>query len=142
MPMIELDMLIAFVSEADSLHSNAKIIFQKIRDGDLRDVCIPSGALLEYELLLKSRGVKDSDITDDILAYSTFPHLSEESLDSRKLIIAQRLREQYQLTYFDSLHAATALMSDRIIIGADTAYDSIPDIQRIDPRTYKASKRK
>jgi len=134
MPIIELDMLIALVSEVDALHADAARLFRRIRDGELSRVRIAASALLEYELLLKSRGVTDSQIAEDLLAFSAYPNLGEEPLDSNKIILAQRLRDQYHLTYFDSLHCAAAMLFDGKIIGTDAAYDAVPAVQRIDPR--------
>jgi predicted nucleic acid-binding protein len=141
MPVIELDMLIAFVSAADSLHDDADRLFQQIRDGRLTRVRVATSALLEYELLLRSRGVEDAEIAEDVLAYSTYPNLAEEPLDSNKLVLAQQLRDQYRLTYFDSLHCAAALLFDRTIIGTDSAYDAVAQIRRTDPRTLLQGKK-
>jgi predicted nucleic acid-binding protein len=140
MPLIGLDKLIAFVSEAVPLHDDADRLFRQIRDGNLTRVRVATSALLEYELLLKSREVEDAQIAEDLLAYSTYPNLVEEPLDSNKLILAQQLRDQYRLTYFDSLHCAAALLFDRAIIGTDPAYDAVSQIRRIDPRNLSQPK--
>jgi predicted nucleic acid-binding protein len=140
MPLIELDMLIAFVSEADPLHDDADRLFRQIRDRHLTRIRVATSALLEYELLLKSRGVNDAQIAEDLLAYSTYPNPAEEPLDSNKLILGQQLRDQHRLAYFDSLHCAAALLFDRTIIGTDSAYDAVSHMHRIDPRTLSQPK--
>lgn len=43
------------------------------------------------------------------------------------------LRKRYQLTYFDSLHAATAILYDGRIISTDKVYMEIKELKAIDP---------
>ncbi len=58
MPVIELGMLIALVNRRDKLHEISRKLFKKIIGGELKNVVIPTSALLEYELILKSRGYR------------------------------------------------------------------------------------
>ena len=58
MPAIELDLIIAFLNRADRLHSIAARVFEDIAGGRLVGVAIPSSALLELELVLRSRGAQ------------------------------------------------------------------------------------
>ncbi|RLE97430.1 MAG: hypothetical protein DRJ96_03965 [Thermoprotei archaeon] len=55
------------------------------------------------------------------------PHLKRASQ-------CERLREAYGLTYFDSLHASSALHHDGAIISVDEDYRRVPMLKVMDPR--------
>ncbi len=82
MPIIELDMLIAFVNKVDKLHSIAEKIFSKIISGNLNDVAVPTSAYMEYELVLRSKGYSEDIISEDIDAFRRIKNLSEIPLTS------------------------------------------------------------
>ena len=134
MPIIELDMLIAFVNASDSLHRLADNLFKKITRGELREVKVASSALLEYELVLRSRGHEEREIREDIRAFNMMPNLGEEPLTAEVILKASEIREKHSLPYFDSLHCATAILFDGEIISIDCAYDDVPEVSRLDPR--------
>ncbi|HDI46818.1 MAG TPA: type II toxin-antitoxin system VapC family toxin [Candidatus Methanomethylia archaeon] len=71
----------------------------------------------------------------EVEAFRRLRNLGEVPLTSSVLIEASRLREQFKLTYFDSLHAASALLHDGKIASIDAAYSRIPELEVIDPRT-------
>ncbi len=135
MPVIELDMLIAFINPQDKLHEVAVKVFSKVVKGKLRGFSVASSAYLEYELILRSRGYPEEDIRLEVEAFRRLRNLGEVPLTSSVLIEASRLREQFKLTYFDSLHAASALLHDGKIASIDAAYSRIPELEVIDPRT-------
>jgi len=134
MPAIELDMLIAYVNRADELHGVAVKIFNAIVNRKLKNIGVPSSAYLEYELVLKSKGYDDESISKDIQAFQNIKNLEEIPLSSNVIIEASRLRQKYKLTYFDSLHAASALLFDGKIISTDNAYKRILELEVIAPR--------
>ncbi|RLG56112.1 MAG: VapC toxin family PIN domain ribonuclease, partial [Thermoproteota archaeon] len=49
--------------------------------------------------------------------------------------MASELREKFKLTYFDSLHCASAILYDGVILSVDEAYDKVSEVHRIDPRS-------
>lgn len=106
MPIIELDMLIAYVNIIDKLHRIASLIFTRIVNGELVNVAVPTSAYMEYELILRSKGYNEEVIRKDIEAFRLIKNLDEVPLTSNILIEASRLRNRYGLSYFDSLHAA------------------------------------
>jgi len=55
----------------------------------------------------------------DINAFRRIKNLGEISLTSKVIIKALELRKKLNITYFDSLYVASALLHDRIIISAD-----------------------
>lgn len=135
MPLIELDMMIAFVNASDRLHRVSVETFKRIGDGRLRDIAIPTSAYMEYELVLRSRGYGDETIRNDVEAFKRIPNLREVPLSSSVLLEASRFRMKYALTYFDSLHAASALMRDGTIISVDEAYRMVKGLRVLDPRS-------
>lgn len=130
-----MDLLIALISSYDKLHEVSKAIFGKIKTNDLKNVHIPTSVFLEYELLLKSRKIEESEIIKDIIHFKILENIKEISLDSSIIILAQELRAKYRLTYFDSLHCASALQEEGIIISTDAEFKKIPNLKVIDPKT-------
>jgi len=134
MPVIELDMLIAFVNRADKLHNVALKLFEKIVDGELNNVAVPTSAYMEYELVLRSRGYNSDAISSDINAFRSVKNLDEVPLTSEIIVKAAKLRRRCYITYFDSLHAASALFHDKIIISTDRVYKEVSELKAISPR--------
>ncbi len=133
MPVIELDMLIAFVNPLDRLHSLADELFKRVSSGKVK-VAVATSALLEYELLLRSRSYSQEDIRADIEAFRNL--LVEVPLDAGIIIRASELRDEYGLTYFDSLHAASAIAKDGVIISSDRAYEKVDGLKAIKPDEF------
>lgn len=134
MPVIELDLLIAFVNASDRHHQVANRIFQKIMTGEIKEVKTASSAYLEYELIDRSRGYLVGDTRREISSFKNFPNLGEKPLTAKIIIEAMRLRETINaMTYFDSLHASTAMHSDGEIISLDDIYDKVEGLTRIEP---------
>ena len=96
MPVIELDMLIAFINKADKYHEVAVKIFNDVVSGRLSNVAVPTSANMEYELVLRSRGYDGGGLK----RYSIIQKHKESKRSTAKL------RSKYGITYFDSLHAA------------------------------------
>jgi len=134
MPVIELDMLIALVNRADKLHGVAVRIFNEIVNGRLGNVVVPTSAYMEYELVLKSKGYSEDTVSSDIEAFRRIRNLGEIPLTSEIIVKASELRRKYYITYFDSLHAASALSHDKTIISTDRVYREISELKAIDPR--------
>ncbi|KPV62473.1 MAG: hypothetical protein AOA66_1328 [Candidatus Bathyarchaeota archaeon BA2] len=133
MPILEVDMLMAFTNAADPLHAVADNLFKGIKNAKLGRVAVASSAYLEYELVHRTRGYSENEISEDLKAFRRYPRLDEKPLTSRVLIEAAALRGKTEITYFDSLHAATALLADKIIISVDNIYDRILELKRRDP---------
>jgi len=131
MPVIELDMLIALVNREDDHHEIASKIFNAISQGEIKNVAIAASALIEYELILRSRGYGDEDIAADIRSFTSIENMKEAPLTSEIILGALNLRVKYQLTYFDSLHAATAILWDGVIISADKAYLRVRELKAV-----------
>jgi len=133
MPILELDLLIAFVNKADKHHNVADRVFRRIGNNKLKNIYVAVSALLEYELVHKSKGYEEDEIKEDLNLFGRYPNLREAPITTYILVRAVELRRTYNLTYFDSLHAATAISIDGKIISTDVVYDEIPELKRIDP---------
>ncbi len=46
---------------------------------------------------------------------------------------AAEIREDHDLSYYDSHHASAALFYDKSIVSTDRQYDRVKDLKRIDP---------
>ena len=134
MPVIELDMLVAYVNSSDRLHGAAVRVFERVMKGELEGVAVPTSAYLEYGLVLRSRGYSEEDVLEDIEGFRELRNLRELPLTSKVLARAARLRVDYGLTFFDSLHAASALLYDGTIISVDKAYRKVQGLRVLDPR--------
>ena len=133
MPVIELDMIVAFVNPRDRLHDLADRLFSKIATGKVR-VAVASSALLEYELILRSRGYPKKEIRRDLEAFRSL--LPDVPLVSEVIVRASEIRENYGLTYFDSLHAASALSADGVIISVDRDYEKVKELKAVKPEDF------
>jgi len=133
MSVIELDMLVAYTNKKDRLHRVASRIFASISEGKLEGVYAASSAYMEYELVSRSMGVPAMQIARELQSFQFFPNLQEHALSLSIILNGSILRAHYGLTFFDSLHAATALANDGDIISVDKAYDNVEGLTRIDP---------
>ena len=133
MPVIEVDMLIAFVNALDKHHEIADRLMKRIISGKIRNVRVAASAYLEYELILRSRGYSEEEIREDIYHFKNLPNLGEAPLTADVLTKASELREKFGLTFFDSLHGATALLLDGIIISLDEAYSKVEGLKLVNP---------
>ncbi|MFO8020615.1 MAG: PIN domain-containing protein [Promethearchaeia archaeon] len=135
-PLIELDLIVGLISEEDTLHEIAKEIFTLINSKQIKNISIPSSVFLEYELLLKSKKIETNEIVKDLVNFRELNDIKEIPLTSSVLIHAFSLRNQYNLTYFDSLHCASALHVDGVIIGTDSDFDEISNLTLISPTDF------
>lgn len=127
-------MMIAYVNSADKLHPTATRLFEKILNGEIRGIAIPASAYLEYEIVLRSKGYPPQDIIEDIEAFQAIKQIKEKTLTAHIIALAASLRQKHDISYFDSLHAATALTYDKTIISVDKDYRKIPQLNVINPR--------
>lgn len=125
-------MLIALVNRADRLHEPARRVFELAASGALKNLAIASSALMEYELVLRARGYSEKSIREDLEAFSRLKGVRILPLTHETLLKAIELRIKHRLTYFDSLHAATALLHDSAIISADRAYKAVEGLTVLD----------
>ena len=128
--------MIGLISETDKLHDISKNFFELIVSKTLNDIFIPSSAYIEYELVLKSKGIGEVDILKDIIHFQNIENIKEVPLDSFIIASASNLRKLYNVTYFDSLHCASALLTDGTMISTDKEYKKILNLKTIDPKSF------
>lgn len=133
MPLIENDIIFAYLNEFDSHHKTAERIFKKLEKGEIT-VTISSVTLLEMELIYRSEGKEDKLLTD-LAALASLPNASYIPLTPDVALASVYLRQTLNLYFFDSHYAATALNTDRLIISFDQVYDRIPGLTRMDPES-------
>ena len=133
MPLLENDVIFAYLNEYDSNHTIAERIFQKLQNGEI-NVEISSVSLIEMELIYRSEKMEDK-LLKDLAAIAALPHVKYITLTPDVAVASVYLRQTLDLTFFDSHYAATALNLDRKVISFDQAYDMVPGLTRIKPGT-------
>lgn len=128
MPFIETDMLFAFLNINDRHHDMAAKIFTSIEAGSRID--LPSSVFIEMELIYKSEG-RDGELTSHIVNLLSFKGLNPIPLTPEIVLLAISLREEYDLSFFDSHHVSTALQGDGKLISTDKAFRNIKGLQLI-----------
>ncbi|MEM2704038.1 MAG: PIN domain-containing protein [Candidatus Bathyarchaeia archaeon] len=133
MPLLENDVIFAYLNEYDPNHPIAEGLFQKLQDGKL-SVHISSVSLIEMELIYRSEKMEEK-LLKDLAALAALPYVKYVPLTPDTAVASVYLRQTLNLTFFDSHYAATALNLDRKIISFDKAYDKVPGLTRIKPDT-------
>ncbi len=131
MPLLENDVVFAFLNRSDTNHRIAEKIFTKLEKGSLR-VELSSVSLVEMELVYKSEGLDDR-LLEDLSAVAALPSVKYVPLTPDVALASVYLRNSTKLSFFDSHYAATALSRDRKIISFDRSYDTVPGLSRTDP---------
>lgn len=94
----------------------------------------PDTAVFEFQIVLRARDKRSSEVKMALLALheALARHdVKEEKTVSTSLLALQcDLEERYDLSYFDSLIAASALTLDRQVISDDEDFNKVPDIKR------------
>jgi predicted nucleic acid-binding protein len=133
MPLLETDLIFAYLNREDKHHQDAKNIFDKIREG--RNLSVSSLSLVELELIYKSNNL-NMHLVPHIAALSTLPNIHYQNLSVDIVLTSIYLRQTHGLSFFDSHYAATALQGDGCIISTDQAYRKVPGITLIEPIQY------
>ena len=133
MPLIENDVIFAYLNEYDPNHVIAERIFQKLQNGEV-NVEISSVSLIEMELVYRSEKMEDK-LLKDLAAMAALPNVKYVVLTPDIAVASVYLRQTLNLTFFDSHCAATAVNLDRKVISFDKAYDRIPGLTRVKPGT-------
>jgi predicted nucleic acid-binding protein len=133
MPLIENDVIFAYLNERDPNHKIAERILQKLQNGNIK-LELSSVSLLEMELIYRSEGV-ERKLLKDLAAVAALPNVRYVPLTPDVAVTSAYLRQTLDLSFFDSHYAATALNCDRTIISFDQSYEKVPGLTRRDPAT-------
>ena len=131
MALIETDMILALASSTDKHHNEAVKIIREIRPLRLSPY-----ALIELDLLVLSGKfeVRVPDFYENLSETLQYYNLEIIKPNPRHLARGQELRRKYNLTYFDSLHASTAIVENEILISYDKIYSNVKELKYLTPR--------
>ncbi|MFP3951967.1 MAG: type II toxin-antitoxin system VapC family toxin [Candidatus Bathyarchaeia archaeon] len=130
MPLLETDLIFAYLNREDKHHKAAKAVFDEVKEG--KELSISSLSMVEIELIYKSNSL-ERHLTPHIAALSNLPNVTYIPLSVDIVLTSIYLRENHSLSFFDSHYAATALQEDAEIISTDQAYSKIPGLVHINP---------
>jgi predicted nucleic acid-binding protein len=145
MPVVELDLLLAFLASEDRHHKVASNYFSRVTSGSLTKPTISPFALQELELGVRAgrilpygkpaRGDIDSArrFFGEVCEALEIHDIRVQPLSCVGFKTAAEFRHKYGLTYYDSLHASSAFSNDKIIVSTDKDYDRVKEIRREDP---------
>jgi len=129
MPVADTELIFA-LNPRDPKHEDA---LRKIKETP--GLVVPDTAILEFQVVLRSRGRTASQVKIALLALrqilSQYKVREVSTLNTGLLVNQCELEEKYGLSYFDSLIAASALALDKRIVSDDRAFDKIPGLERI-----------
>ena len=129
MPVIDTEILFA-LNPKDSKHEYA---FRLLKERD--DLTVTDTAILEFQSVLRARGRRTTEVKIALLALheALKRHMVKEAktIEANLLALQCDLEERYELSYFDSLIAASTLALDRIVVSDDRAFNKVPGIERI-----------
>lgn len=131
MPLIENDIIFAFLNKLDRNHETATKLMQKLENGETK-VEYSSVALVEMELVYMSQGLENR-LVEDLATVAALPGIDVLPLTPNVAVAAAYIRGTHSLSFFDSHYTVTALAGDGMIISFDAAYDRVPGLTRIDP---------
>jgi len=99
----------------------------------LKGLQVPDTAALELQAVLTSRGRRVTEVRNDMLALRRImaDYRVKKVQTLSTLALQCELEENYRLSYFGSLLAASALVVDGKIVSDDKAFGSIPNLGRI-----------
>ena len=134
MPVIETDLLKAYLDPDDRLHEASLKAFDSLTRTN--GYALSSASLIELDLLLKSAGFS-ADEREAVFHTLTIRLFRANiiAISPRALTNAVVLQGKYRIPrfYFDSLHLGLAMCHDGKIISSDQEFDRVEEVERIDP---------
>ncbi len=132
--LIETDTIISLVRRNDKHHHNTLKILEKHRG----ELSLSPYSLSELDLLIWSDTfrVKDRESFFKLLE-DTIKFYNVDIVKPRELHIAKayELRLKHRLSFFDSLHAATAIIEKIPLLSYDRVYEKVKELSYINPLT-------
>lgn len=130
MPILDTVVLFAAADAKDKRHDKALGYMRKLRE---RDFYIASFALLEFDIVLRSRGFSAEErMEKHALLLKDFPdsRAKVSPLSPPAFYLSARLEKEFGLDYFDAGVAAEALQHDGIVVSTDAAFDKVDNLKR------------
>jgi len=144
LPVIEVDLLLAYLVAEERKHAVASNYFSKVISGELTKPILTPFALQELELGVRAQKIlPHGNVLKNEAEIATFMNQICEALELYEITIqpiqcgifarAAEIRENHDLSYYDSHHASAALYHDKTIVSTDRQYDRVKDLKRFDP---------
>jgi len=127
LPIVDTEFLFA-LAPLDRKHERA------MESLSIRNLRVPDTALFEFQIVLRARGRKADEVAKAIVAIREILGRTAREVQtiSTDLFLKQaEIEIKYELSYFDSLIAASALLTDAMIVSDDRDYDRVPGLNRI-----------
>ncbi|MHA1267612.1 MAG: type II toxin-antitoxin system VapC family toxin [Candidatus Helarchaeota archaeon] len=129
--MAVIDTIIIF-GAADTKDKYHKLGLQYLQGVNEGEYLIPSLALLEFDIVLKSKGFSfEERMEKHALLLSDFPKIEKHLLKLSPIVLYNlaRIEEEYNLDYFDAGICAQALQDDGIVITPDKKISTVKEIK-------------
>jgi len=124
--------LFGAADDQDPVHQSAKHYLNSLEHD--KDLFVPSFALVEFDVVLKSRGL-DCEQRKRLhaLLMSDYPLISNRCLPITPIVLyhTTRLEDEYELEYFDSGVVAQSLLLDRCIVTTDKRISAIKEVETV-----------
>ena len=130
MPLIDSDMILAYIKKDDRHSESAEKLFGKIIGGEL-EVYISSSMFVEIAFVLK-RNHQLELLSDVYKLIYKMPNILIIPISENIIETAHKLMMK-DIGILDSIQAATALRYDKRIISTDHIFDKIKGLKRIKP---------
>ncbi len=127
---LDADVIYAYIKPTDWLKKHAEKILQ------LKNLQTSIITITELEIVAK-RDFQDDFYNKILDKITEIKNLKIINLNIEILKKAAELRKKYNFNIFDSIHAATAIISEEeIIISSDSAFGDLTEIKKEDPRKF------
>ncbi len=136
MPILDTVVLFAAADAGDRFHRDS---LGRLGNAS-KETMLGTFALLEFDLVLKSRGSTAEQRSDlMVLLLKDFANIATaiHSVSPSTIAIAAQLESRFGLDYFDALLASESMEHDGIIVSTDREFEKIPGLKRI-PLASKA----
>jgi len=131
LPILDTVVLFAVADSKDRHHSVAKKHMKNLWKRNYR---ISAFALLEFDIVLKSRGFSFDERMEKVaLLIRDFPQVTKQvsSITPITIYLTARLERELSMDYFDAGVASETLQSDGVVVSTDSVFDTIPNLRRI-----------
>jgi len=127
MPILDTEFIFG-LSSTDSKHRDVIKMLKKIKAGEVNNVAVSDIAILETYIVLRNRGKIDEieTIFQKLNEICSEYGIKEINTLNKNLILRHMsIENEYEISFFNSLIAASAEMHDRSIISDDSVYDKL-----------------
>ena len=125
---LDTDMILALIKKDDWLKPFVNL--KKIRNP-----VISAAVLIELELVINREYGRDK--VEEFFKEIKNLKIKSEPVTSDVIYKSAELMKKYSMTTFDAIHASYCILNKEKILSSDTVFDSIKDIERVDPRELK-----